>query len=58
MKFDPSLSLHDDGMQQEGMREELIALLGETAVCIASSYLGRNKKIYLMKLSVPKVYLS
>eukprot|EP00026_Physarum_polycephalum_P013035 Phypoly_transcript_13396.p1 GENE.Phypoly_transcript_13396~~Phypoly_transcript_13396.p1 ORF type:complete len:273 (+),score=32.43 Phypoly_transcript_13396:211-1029(+) len=40
MEFDPSLSLHDDG---------------ETAVCIASSYVAKDKKIHLMKLSVPKI---
>eukprot|EP01125_Pyxidicula_operculata_P010162 TRINITY_DN3352_c0_g1_i2.p1 TRINITY_DN3352_c0_g1~~TRINITY_DN3352_c0_g1_i2.p1 ORF type:complete len:293 (+),score=33.51 TRINITY_DN3352_c0_g1_i2:1395-2273(+) len=42
VKFDPSLSLHDDG---------------ETAVCIAGGYMDivNNKKIHLFEVSVPKI---
>eukprot|EP01130_Rhizamoeba_saxonica_P012896 TRINITY_DN5479_c0_g1_i3.p1 TRINITY_DN5479_c0_g1~~TRINITY_DN5479_c0_g1_i3.p1 ORF type:complete len:233 (-),score=49.92 TRINITY_DN5479_c0_g1_i3:19-717(-) len=40
LKYDPSLSLHDDG---------------ETAVTIAGGYFGGGKVIHLMELSVPLI---
>jgi len=40
LKYDPSLSLHDDW---------------QTALCIAGGYFGESKKVYVFELTVPMI---